>query len=100
MHILQIERIDAQAPGVRIYRLTGPKAPTWIAWYDSGKVELPEDAVSAVKVTIDTGLPKVTEEPLITEFGRTAPAAKVVTTTSGAVEIDLTFVPVFIHEAP
>ncbi|PIY16847.1 hypothetical protein COZ14_04860 [Candidatus Dojkabacteria bacterium CG_4_10_14_3_um_filter_Dojkabacteria_WS6_41_9] len=92
----QISRIQTRDTNVRIYELIINKKKKWIAWYESGKLLLPEDKSSTVQFQFTVDSDK-TVENVITKQNQTNARKQKIKVAGGKVSITLTDNPLYIY---
>jgi len=92
-----ITRLALNDNRLRVYEVAQPEKRTWIAWYDPGRLILPDDPVPETTVQLDVGVSIITVEPLVTQFGQSTPNRTVLPTVGVLVTLPLTPTPIFIY---
>ncbi|MBI4673136.1 MAG: hypothetical protein HY741_15895 [Chloroflexi bacterium] len=95
-----IQRVHLDEQRIRVYELTRAERKSWIAWYESDKLLLPEDSIPTTAIDFSTDFSAVTIEALITQFGQTAPEKQTLRAAKGKLRLTLTPTPIFIERAP
>jgi len=90
----RISRVLFEDPGVRLYELEKEGQPAWIAWYDPGKLYLPDDSLPQTTLQFDFGAAKVTVSEIAIAAG--GAVSQVIEAVDGVVSITLGYSPVFI----
>jgi hypothetical protein len=93
----RLARLTLDDEGVRVYEVVRLQQTIWIAWYDPGRLTLPDDPVPELDVQLELGASPITVESLITQFGQTAPSRTVLMPEGGTTTLTLSPTPVFIY---
>lgn len=92
-----ITRLPFDDYGIRVYELVRAGQRSWIAWYDPGRLILPDDPLPETSMQLAVGVPAVTIENLITQFGESNPNRTNLTTQDGVITLTLNPRPIFIY---
>ena len=93
----RVARLTLDDQGIRVYEVADPQQTIWIAWYDPGRLILPDDPVPETVVQLELGALPITVESLITQFGQTTPDRTVLSPDGDFITLTLTPRPVFIY---
>jgi hypothetical protein len=93
----RLARLTLDDEAIRVYEIARPQQSIWIAWYDPGRLTLPDDPVPELDVQLELGASPITVESLITQFGQTAPSRTVLMPEGGTTTLTLSPTPVFIY---
>jgi hypothetical protein len=92
----RVQRVPVERSDVRLYALSGPGGSGWIAWHEPDALALPGDPEPKRVVSIGVPGRRVRVEPIITRAGQLRPTSRLITTRRGAVDLELTTVPLLV----